>query len=308
MVGVIGLNDLGLAVVLGAVLGTGGVLALSRAPRFAARSLTSRIERYVRDIGDPLGITPVRPLPSARGARTRLLCVMSRVGGAEALQRRLDQAGWHMRAADFRARQLGAATAGIVGGGAITVTTSASGVATAGTALLALLAAVTGFALCDLRLQRACRLRRARIEDELPTVLEFLSLCLAAGEGLREALSRAGSLGTGELPAEVRRTVLASGTGSSLADALTSAAQRLGVPSLTRAVDHIVSAIDRGSPLAQVLQNQATDVREEAKRRLIEAAGRKEIAMLLPLVFLLLPLSVLYAIFPGIVMLRLGVG
>jgi len=181
-------------------------------------------------------------------------------------------------------------------------------VATAGPALLAPLAAVTGFALCDLRLQRACRLRRARIEDELPTVLEFLSLCLAAGEGLREALSRAGSLGTGELPAEVRRTVLASGTGSSLADALTSAAQRLGVPSLTRAVDHIVSAIDRGSPLAQVLQNQATDVREEAKRRLIEAAGRKEIAMLLPLVFLLLPLSVLYAIFPGIVMLRLGVG
>jgi tight adherence protein C len=30
--------------------------------------------------------------------------------------------------------------------------------------------------------------------------------------------------------------------------------------------------------------------------------------MLLPLVFLLLPLSVLFAVFPGVVMLRLGVG
>ena len=150
--------------------------------------------------------------------------------------------------------------------------------------------------------------RLRRIEDELPTVLEFLSLCLAAGEGLREALRRVGEVGTRELTAELRRAVLASGTGSSLSDALAGAAQRLDVPPLTRATDHLVSAIERGAPLSQVLQNQAADVREEAKRRLIEAAGRKEIAMLLPLVFLLLPLSVLFAVFPGIVMLRLGIG
>jgi hypothetical protein len=62
------------------------------------------------------------------------------------------------------------------------------------------------------------------------------------------------------------------------------------------------------SALAHVLQEQAVDAREDAKRGLLELAGRKEILMLLPLVFLILPLSVLFAIFPGIVMLRLGVG
>ena len=67
-----------------------------------------------------------------------------------------------------------------------------------------------------------------------------------------------------------------------------------------------VAAIDRGAPLAQVLQAQAADAREDAKRVLIEKAGRKEIYMLLPLVFLILPLSVLIAVFPGIVLLRLG--
>ena len=46
----------------------------------------------------------------------------------------------------------------------------------------------------------------------------------------------------------------------------------------------------------------------DAKRTLIEQAGRKEIYMLLPLVFMVLPLSVLVAVFPGIVMLRLGLG
>ena len=46
----------------------------------------------------------------------------------------------------------------------------------------------------------------------------------------------------------------------------------------------------------------------DRQRRLIEQAGRKEIYMLIPLVFLILPLSVLFAVFPGIFMLRLGIG
>ena len=79
-------------------------------------------------------------------------------------------------------------------------------------------------------------------------------------------------------------------------------------PAVSRAVDHLVAAIDRGAPLAQVLHAQALDAREDAKRSLIERAGRNEIAMLVPLVFLILPLSVLFAVFPGIFLLRLGVG
>lgn len=85
-------------------------------------------------------------------------------------------------------------------------------------------------------------------------------------------------------------------------------ARRLQVASLSRSVDHIVAAIERGAPLAHVLQAQAGDAREDAKRALIEQAGRKEIVMLLPLVFLILPLSVIFAIFPGVFMLRLGIG
>ena len=57
-----------------------------------------------------------------------------------------------------------------------------------------------------------------------------------------------------------------------------------------------------------MLHLQALDSREDAKRTLIEQAGRKEIYMLVPLVFLILPLSVLFAVFPGIFMLRIGLG
>lgn len=301
-------TELSYAVVLGGALGVGVVFTLGRVPRWSSPSLTRRVAPYVRDVGDPRGLTPVTAVAVPRGWRAWLLRSMEHVGGADAIDRRLAQAGWQMSAPSFRARQLAAAVIGILAGASAAIALALAGVDAHGSVLLSPLAGVGGIVVCDLRLQRACHVRRARIEDELPTVLEFLSLCLAAGEGLREALRRVGDVGTGELTTELRRAVLASGTGSSLSDALAGASQRLAVPPLTRATDHLVSAIERGAPLAQVLQNQATDVREEAKRRLIETAGRKEIAMLLPLVFLLLPLSVLFAVFPGIVMLRLGIG
>ncbi|WP_454115190.1 type II secretion system F family protein [Microbacterium lacticum] len=91
-----------------------------------------------------------------------------------------------------------------------------------------------------------------------------------------------GDVGSGVLTDELRAAVLASGTGSNLSDALLALAKNADVPALSRAIEHLVAAMDRGAPLAQVLQEQAGDAREDAKRALIEAAGRKEILMLLP--------------------------
>ena len=99
---------------------------------------------------------------------------------------------------------------------------------------------------------------------------------------LRDALGRVGDVGSGVLTDELRAAVLASGTGSNLSDALLALAKNADVPALSRAIEHLVAAMDRGAPLAQVLQEQAGDAREDAKRALIEAAGRKEILMLLP--------------------------
>ena len=58
--------------------------------------------------------------------------------------------------------------------------------------------------------------------------------------------------------------------------------------------------MQRGTPLAEVLRAQAQDVREEGRRALMEAGGRKEIAMMVPVVFLILPVTVLFAVFPGL--------
>ena len=81
---------------------------------------------------------------------------------------------------------------------------------------------------------------------------------------------------------------------------------RTDVVALGRFVDGIVVAIERGTPLADVLRAQAQDVRDHDKRVLMEIAGKKEIAMLVPVVFFILPLSVMFAVFPGLAVLDLG--
>ena len=95
-------------------------------------------------------------------------------------------------------------------------------------------------------------------------------------------------------------------TGVPLAVALQSLSRRMALPAVTRLVDQVTGALDRGTPLAEVLRAQAQDARDEAKRGLIEVAGKKEVAMLVPLVFLILPMTILFAIFPGLFILQSG--
>lgn len=308
-------TDVAVAVLLGGALALGLLGVLSALPRWGAPRLERRIAPYVRDVVDdealPVGILPtVGVLPvhdrrlweRCRGMFERML------GGGDTLRLRLAQAGIAQTPATFRGRQLAWGVAGLVAGAVVVMGIAVAGRMTAPAALLPVIAAAGAAIAYDMQLTARARARRARLADELPTTLEFLALCLSAGESLLDALRRVSAIGTGELTEELRQTVLAVHTGSPLADALGETATRLQLPGLSRATDQIIAALEHGAPLAAVLHSQAADARDEAKRMLIEQAGQKEILMLLPLVFLILPLSVLFAVYPGLFILRLGLG
>lgn len=93
--------------------------------------------------------------------------------------------------------------------------------------LVPVLAGGIAAAAYDLQLAASVSSRRARLTDELPTMLEFLSLCLSAGEGLLNSLRRVTTVDSRELVGELRQVVLAVGIGSPLADALGEMAARL---------------------------------------------------------------------------------
>jgi len=296
------ITELAIGVLLGGTLGLGACLVLSAWPRWRAATLDRRIAPYLRDVADPMGLTPLTPVR----VQAVLASLVARIGGAAALDERLRRAGLVQDAATFRMRQLLWAAAGLLSGALLVVAIVVAGSFRAPTLVLPVVTAAVAWGVPELLLRRRAQTRARQLTEELPTILEFLALCLAAGEGVFDAVRRVASVGNGELVGLLRRAVLAVGTGATLGDALREVARDAHVPAVARAVDQIVAAIERGAPLAQVLQSQAQDAQEEAKRVLIEQAGRKEIAMLFPLVLLILPLSVLIAIFPGVLMLRLG--
>ncbi len=303
------------AVLVGGAFAAGVLSILTALPRWRAASLSVRIGPYIRDVvADENLPRGVLPLAGTLPASARTLWGRSRdafarmVGGGEALRQRISQAGATLEPATFRGRQLGWALAGIGAGAAVLIVLALLGRFSVPTGVMPLLCGAAAATAYDLQLSARVKARRVRLTEELPTTLEFLALCLSAGEGFLDALRRVAAVGSGELTGELRRVVLAVGTGSPLSDALSEMARRLDLSALSRAVDQVIAALEHGAPLAAVLHAQAGDAREDAKRTLIEQAGRKEILMLLPLVFLILPLSVLFAVYPGLFILRLGIG
>lgn len=264
-------TTLAYAVVLGSALGIGACLLASLMPRWGAPSLSRRLAPYLRDIADPVGIST---FPSVAGIDPWWADVRRRfasmLGGDDTLARRLRRAGQPVDVPAFRGRQLIWAIGGAATGGLVGVSLIVAGRASPAGWVLPLVGAAAGVVACDAILNRAGRIRAARIEDELPTVLEFLALCLSAGEGILDSLRRVSAVGTGDLTRELRTAVLAVATGSSLSESLSAMSRELDIAAVSRAVDHVVSAIDRGAPVAHVLHAQALDAREEAKRGLIE--------------------------------------
>ena len=313
----VALNAIGaLALLVGATLGLGLWLLMSAVPRFGRPRLVERVAPYVADIAPaaramldrrPADPTPVLGVLIAPLARRGRRVASEWLGGDESIAKRLRQAGSRASVERFRGEQLAWAAAGFVIGTALALfVPTFEGLPTIVRVATPLLAAALGAALRDWVLQRRARRRLARISAELPTVLEFLTLSLTAGEGMLDAIRRVANAGTGELPGEFARVVSEVGTGVPLGRALADLGDGLEHPALSRAIDQVLGALDRGAPLASVLRSQAGDAREAAKRAIIELAGRKEIAMLVPLIFLILPVTVAFALFPGYLVLQAG--
>jgi tight adherence protein C len=105
---------------------------------------------------------------------------------------------------------------------------------------------------------------------------------VAAGEGPVGALERVARVSSGELATELRRALSDARAVAGLVQALDRVAERTTLAPLARFVDEVVVAVERGTPLADVLRTQAADVRDARKCNLLEIGGRKEIAMMIP--------------------------
>lgn len=298
---------------LGFSVASGLLLIWSRLPLRRRPMLELRLAPYLARL--PGAVSPplvadrtVTPFPTlervvqpylARGAD-----LLERVlGGGSSVRRRLVQSGSSMSVQQFRVDQLIWGAAGFGAGVMFGLLMQASGRAGSPLALLVLcvLAAAAGVVARDRKLTHAVRVREQRMLAEFPTVADLLALAVGAGEGAVGALERVTRISSGELARELARALADARAGASLVHALDGVGERTGLPPLARFADGIAVAVERGTPLADVLRAQAADVREARKRQLMEVGGRKEIAMMVPVIFLVLPVTILFALYPGLI-------
>lgn len=298
-------------------MGVGLWLVIFRAPFMRAVTLSQRIEPQLKSQN-----LESRLLHSAEGNVTpfgplgRIFWPVLRDGMAafgrfnpvsKATARRLAQAGINKSPVDFRAEQLLWAAAGFVISIVFIVPGAASGRFNPLLAAVAVLgSAVGGFMFRDYWLGEQIRRRESKMMAEFPSLAELMALAVSAGESATGALDRVCRSAKGELTKEFSTVLTETRAGKPLIQALQEFSARTDLAPLVRFVDGIVVAVERGTPLADVLRAQAQDVRDTAKRDLMEAAGKKEIAMMVPLVFGVLPLTVVFAVFPGIAAINLG--
>ncbi len=293
----------------GLLAGMGLALAVTRVPALRRPTLDDRLAPYLRDAAPPSRLLATQraltPFPTLERILAPFVGDASRLiervlGGSASARHRLEQAGRGMTLEEFRAEQVLWGGGGLLAGLALSLFfTANSGFRPVPLLILCLICTVSGVLARDRWLSREVATREERMMAEFPTIAELLALAVAAGEGAVGALERVTTISHGELARELSRALADARAGASLVAALQGIAVRTSLPPLARFVDGVAIAVERGTPLAEVLRAQAVDVREAGKRALLEAGGKKEIAMMVPVVFLVLPVTVLFALFPG---------
>lgn len=300
---------------LGAVASMGVLLVLGH---FRARRITleDRLAPYLRPARTTSKLLTEGAVQTPLATVQRLLQpwmadavrLVSRVGApAELVRARLVRAGRATTVEQFRAEQVVGAVLGLLVGLLLALLALVGrGVPLPSLLVVVTATAIGGMVLPDVLLQRQVAAREVRLLAELPAVAELLALSVSAGEGAVGALERVTRTTRGELSTELARTLAEARSGTPLTVALENLADRVRLAPLTRFAQGVAVAVERGTPLADVLRSQAQDVREAGRRALMESGGRKEVTMMVPVVFLVLPVTVVFAIFPGFTLLQVG--
>ncbi|MGZ8754557.1 MAG: type II secretion system F family protein [Acidimicrobiia bacterium] len=209
------------------------------------------------------------------------------------------------RVQEYRIRQFATAVAGAGGAAAL-------GLVLARPTLMVLILASTGFvggaAYWRSRIDRAIEERRSRMEIELYTINQQLSLRVRIGGGVITAVRQLIARGQGAVISELAEAMRMIQGGMPASQAFWRLAEMTPEPHAARMYQLLASSEERGSDLAHALLAMSEDIREDRREALRTLATKRRAAMLVPIVGLLAPIMILFvgAPLPWIVFRGLG--
>ena len=135
---------------------------------------------------------------------------------------------------------------------------------------------------------------------ELPDLIELMSVSMSSGDGIFTAISKIASRANGVVAQDLKRLVLAVEMGATLPQQLDAWAKRAQSRHVSELCTKLQVALVRGTPLAEMLTELSKSLRSEVQQVLSKQAGQNETRMLVPLIFLILPVTVIFAIYPSL--------
>ena len=143
-------------------------------------------------------------------------------------------------------------------------------------------------------------IKQSEINEELVSILQMLSIMVSAGESPMSAMKYVSKRSEGILPSLIKQSFIKYEDGRTLTQTLDFIATATGSSQVRRLTNSIQIAIHRGTPILEVLNNQVLALNKQINFNLMKLSGKSEITLLIPVVFLILPVSISFAIWPSI--------
>jgi tight adherence protein C len=151
-----------------------------------------------------------------------------------------------------------------------------------------------------LRIITRSQINQAELNQELSKILQMLAIMISAGESSIAALRYISERSNGRLATLIKASLENYNNNGNLFSTLEFVSSATNSAQVRRLLNAIRISSERGSPMLDTLQNQVRSLNKEIKVNLLNKAGKSEIALLVPVVFLILPTSILFAVWPSI--------
>lgn len=156
------------------------------------------------------------------------------------------------------------------------------------------------------RARRISKKLANQIDGELPDLIELIAVALSSGLSMHQSLERVASRSSSNFAVQLEVLLKKIDLGSRFDVELTALCERIPTAAVREFANKISIALARGTPLVLAFNSLSETLRARQANALLAKAGSNETKMLIPLVTLVLPTTVIFAIYPSFQFLSLG--
>jgi tight adherence protein C len=167
--------------------------------------------------------------------------------------------------------------------------------------IVAVITGAAGLFLPDLLVYNAGLKRQDQLRTGLADALDMLTVCMEAGQSFDGALLQVARSVEGPIAGEFARVLSEIQIGRTRGQAFQGMGERTTPPEVKTFVSAIVQADRLGLPIANVLREQAKEMRLVRRQRAEEKAQKIPVKILFPMLFCVFPALLVVVIGPGVI-------